>query len=76
MFWHCLWLLAGQCTVSCVFAGQGVGETETWGAVARRPQEGWSEEQIGQRWGMVSPMGRKGHTPTRVFKQVDQASFF
>lgn len=34
------------------------------------------EEQMGQRWGMVSPTGRKGHTPTRVFKQVDQASFF
>lgn len=40
------------------------------------PKEGWRKEQKGQHWGVISPTGRKGLTPTWVFKQVDQASFF
>ena len=40
------------------------------------PKKAWRKEQKGQCWGVISPTGRKGLTPTWVFKQVDQASFF
>lgn len=71
VFQHCLWLLGRQCIVSCVFWGDRFGKEWRGG-----PKRGWRKEQKGQRWGFISPTGRKGLTPAWVFKQVDQASFF
>lgn len=66
-------LVAGQTMhyFLCLLGRLGFGEQWKTG-----PKKGWRKEQKRQHWGIISPMGGRGLTPTWVFKQVDQVSFF
>lgn len=65
-------LVAGQTMRFPVF-----GETWFWGPMEGRPQGRVEKGAEGAVLGYSKPNGQKGDLPpTRVFKQVDQASFF